>query len=239
MFFLAQLLLKKTSADLPVIVIPAGILLYGLVYLYLLFYQDECTFVFNKFIVYVVGLDLLLSAFYYFYADSGVTQPKKQEIGKCTRECKDADCNKQSTDTDADADADADTDTGSSKSYESDKSMNTDDKALLDSIINRISDKKMDVKETKEPEPETKPEGFLTQTNFPQEQEPEPEPEPDLVGLDIDITEPEPSLVGLDIDITEPSLVGLGSIKVIPVVKKTATRQRKAKKQEKEESVDI
>ena len=70
MFVLSQYLLNasgmcKTQQILSYS-IALGLILYSSIYLYLLFYNDEYLSIFNKFIIYIVVVDLLLSAFYYF-----------------------------------------------------------------------------------------------------------------------------------------------------------------------------
>lgn len=70
MFVLSQYLLNasgmcKTQQILSYS-IALGLILYSSIYLYLLFYNNEYLSIFNKFIIYIVVVDLLLSAFYYF-----------------------------------------------------------------------------------------------------------------------------------------------------------------------------
>lgn len=43
-----------------------AILLYAIIYVYLLFYQPDSINLFTKFIIYVVGVDLILSMLYYY-----------------------------------------------------------------------------------------------------------------------------------------------------------------------------
>ena len=42
-----------------------GLVVYACIYLYFLFYNEEFLSIFNKFIIYIIGIDLLLSSFYY------------------------------------------------------------------------------------------------------------------------------------------------------------------------------
>jgi hypothetical protein len=68
MFIASQLALRTTScvsSSIPSYSVAIGILLYASIYLYILFYHNEYISVFNKFIIYIVGIDLLLSAFYH------------------------------------------------------------------------------------------------------------------------------------------------------------------------------
>lgn len=69
MFVVSQYLLNlskvcTTSQQINTYSIALGLILYGSIYLYILFYNNEYLNIFNKFIIYVVGVDLLLSAFY-------------------------------------------------------------------------------------------------------------------------------------------------------------------------------
>ena len=80
MFVLSQYLLNasgmcKTQQILSYS-IALGLILYSSIYLYLLFYNDEYLSIFNKFIIYIVVVDLLLSAFYYFNLQEKDDVPK-------------------------------------------------------------------------------------------------------------------------------------------------------------------
>ena len=69
MFILSQCVLHKYNfSKLETITtysIALGLVIYSCVYLYVLFYNTESISIFNKFIIYIVGIDLLLSTFYY------------------------------------------------------------------------------------------------------------------------------------------------------------------------------
>jgi hypothetical protein len=70
-FLISQYVLNSSgifglsSKETPVYSIALGLVLYGGIYLYILFYNNEYLTVYNKFVVYIVILDCLLSAFYY------------------------------------------------------------------------------------------------------------------------------------------------------------------------------
>lgn len=70
MFIISQYLLSKSNLCTPNNVstysIAIGLVIYSSIYLYLLYYGDELLYTFNKFIVFIIGIDLLLSAFYHF-----------------------------------------------------------------------------------------------------------------------------------------------------------------------------
>lgn len=70
MFLASQFLLKRSQvckkSSVPSYSIALGLVLYGAIYLYLLFSHQEWVSVFNKFVIYIVGIDLLLSAFFHF-----------------------------------------------------------------------------------------------------------------------------------------------------------------------------
>ena len=75
MFVVSQYILNlsgmcTTSQQITTYSIALGLILYGSVYLYILFYNNEYLNIFNKFIIYVIGVDLLLSAFYYYNIQS-------------------------------------------------------------------------------------------------------------------------------------------------------------------------
>lgn len=68
-----------TSQQITTYSIALGLILYGSVYLYILFYNNEYLNIFNKFIIYIVGVDLLLSAFYYYNLQSSDKLVKENE----------------------------------------------------------------------------------------------------------------------------------------------------------------
>lgn len=56
-------------SSIPSYSVAIGLVLYAAIYLYLLFYHEDYIGIFNKFIIYIIGVDLLLSAFYYLSAN--------------------------------------------------------------------------------------------------------------------------------------------------------------------------
>lgn len=70
MFIVSQYLLHKTNVcrtdNISTYAIASGLVIYASIYLYLLFYNNEYLSLFNKFIIYIIGIDLLLSTFYVF-----------------------------------------------------------------------------------------------------------------------------------------------------------------------------
>ena len=68
MFLISQYLLNTNGYDSksPIYSVALGLVLYASIYLYILFYNNDYLIVFNKFIIYIIILDLLLSSFYYF-----------------------------------------------------------------------------------------------------------------------------------------------------------------------------
>lgn len=71
MFFASQVILDKLrpfgSNNVQTYSIAAGVILYASIYVYLLMKKSEYLDVFNKFLVYIIGIDLLMSAAYHFY----------------------------------------------------------------------------------------------------------------------------------------------------------------------------
>jgi hypothetical protein len=70
MFILSQYILEKfnlcSKDNVSTYAIAVGLLVYATIYLYLLFSSGDLVVLFNKFLVYIIGVDLLLSAFYTF-----------------------------------------------------------------------------------------------------------------------------------------------------------------------------
>jgi len=70
MFIISQYLLHKSNLcnldNISTYSIAVGLLIYSSIYLYLLYYNNEFLFIFNKFIIFIIGIDLLLSTFYHF-----------------------------------------------------------------------------------------------------------------------------------------------------------------------------
>ncbi len=69
MFILSQCILHKYNVSkietISTYSIALGLVFYSCIYLYVLFYNPDSISIFNKFIIYIVGVDLLLSTFYY------------------------------------------------------------------------------------------------------------------------------------------------------------------------------
>ena len=70
MFVISQFALHKSNMckfnNISTYAIASGLIIYASIYLYLLFYNNDYVALFNKFIIYIIGIDLLLSTFYYF-----------------------------------------------------------------------------------------------------------------------------------------------------------------------------
>jgi hypothetical protein len=68
MIFLSQYILSKygdslTEQSIQIYSIAIGIVLYAAIYIYLMFYNTTLLQVFNKFLIYIVSVDLLMSTF--------------------------------------------------------------------------------------------------------------------------------------------------------------------------------
>lgn len=70
MFILSQYLLNITKVCQPnkltTYSMLIGIILYSIIYLYMIYYNYEYISIFNKFIFYIIVIDLILSIFYYY-----------------------------------------------------------------------------------------------------------------------------------------------------------------------------
>lgn len=91
MFLISQYLLNasgtcKNVNQVSTYSVAVGLVLYASIYLYMLFYNEEYLVIFNKFIIYIIIIDLLLSAFYYFNiqssysGDDACMEPTKYKI---------------------------------------------------------------------------------------------------------------------------------------------------------------
>lgn len=57
-----------------------GLVVYACIYLYFLFYNEEFLSMFNKFIIYVIGIDLLLASFYYAHNKNSLEYTNLESI---------------------------------------------------------------------------------------------------------------------------------------------------------------
>ena len=75
MFILTQYILKnslfKNSPNLSIYTIVIGIVIYSVFYLYFMMYNRELLPYFNNIIIYILGVDLLISAFYFQQSSTG------------------------------------------------------------------------------------------------------------------------------------------------------------------------
>ena len=70
MFILSQLLLKNTKLcieeSITTYSIMIGVIMYASIYSYILLYNSEYLQIFNKFIIFIISIDLLLSVFFHY-----------------------------------------------------------------------------------------------------------------------------------------------------------------------------
>lgn len=70
MFIISHVALSKSGLcnprSIPSYSVAVGLVFYAVMYMYILYNHSEYAGVFNKFVIYIVGVDLLLSAFYHF-----------------------------------------------------------------------------------------------------------------------------------------------------------------------------
>lgn len=168
MFVLSQYLLNasgmcKTQQILSYS-IALGLILYSSIYLYLLFYNEEYLSIFNKFIIYIVVVDLLLSAFYYFNIQEKNDAPKLQIKSK------------EELDNDSDEEDDDEEIEYMTSDDEDEEQLDVDSQKYIDNLIAqaRLSDQQRMsalMNDMEEDAPE------LLETEDQQETETEPEPE--------------------------------------------------------------
>jgi hypothetical protein len=69
MFIASQIALKNLKickeSSITSYSLVIGLVTYAIIYFYILFYNPDLLSVFNNFIIYIIGIDILLSAFYY------------------------------------------------------------------------------------------------------------------------------------------------------------------------------
>lgn len=87
MFIISQFVLKRLNMcdhnSIPSYSIALGIVLYAGIYVYLLYNNSAVSYMFNKFLIYIVSIDLLLSTLYFYKSkpeklDNIVYQPIAQ-----------------------------------------------------------------------------------------------------------------------------------------------------------------
>jgi len=69
MFLISQIILNKIGLCInneSTYAIIYGLIFYSCIYLYILFYNNDLLQIFNKFIIYIICIDLLLSALYFY-----------------------------------------------------------------------------------------------------------------------------------------------------------------------------
>jgi len=123
MFILSQCILHKSNvSNVSTYSIALGLVLYSCIYLYVLFYNPESISIFNKFIIYIVGVDLLLSTFYYNMnriESEEIQSEKTPLLDKNVEETKsDSDDSSESIYDDAESDAESDADDFDAEDFE-------------------------------------------------------------------------------------------------------------------------
>lgn len=179
MFIISQYLLNKSKLcnpdNISTYSIAIGLIIYSSIYLYLLYYNNDLLFVFNKFIIFIIAIDLLLSTFYHF--NTGTTQ----QIIKDDLNLEDALLIENSdkieehltiSDDELTEDFDEDLD---EEIQEDDESENLEnDIQLQESYLEEIPDQEPEQEPDQEPEQEPEPKQEPEQEP---QQEPEQEPE--------------------------------------------------------------
>lgn len=84
MFIISQYLLNNLNMgkleNISIYAIGIGLVVYACIYLYFLFYNDEYVSLFNKFIIYIIGIDLLLSSFYYSHNKNSLDYTNTEKL---------------------------------------------------------------------------------------------------------------------------------------------------------------
>jgi hypothetical protein len=84
MFIISQYLLYQTKMcnfdNISTYAIGSGVIIYAAIYLYLLFNNTEYLSLFNKFVIYIISIDLLLSTFFYFNTEKSHKQDLQNQF---------------------------------------------------------------------------------------------------------------------------------------------------------------
>lgn len=145
MFILSQYILKNIKicnfTDITSYSIAIGLIIYTSIYLYLLFNNNELLSIFNKFIIYIISIDLLLSSFYYLNSEK---QQHLETINSENIKLIDDTDSYNNVDTETDIDTESDINTETEIYTENDIDTETD---IKDDIEDDIQDDIQDVTE--------------------------------------------------------------------------------------------
>ena len=146
MFIISQSILNKSKLcnfeSISTYSIASGMVVYASIYLYLLFYNNEYLSLFNKFIIYIVGIDLLLSTFYYFNSSKTHSYTTQDILNNENISLFDENNNVQEDFSNhTDTDLDTQSDTQSESEYELEDELN-------DELENELENELKDNKET-------------------------------------------------------------------------------------------
>jgi len=164
MFIVSQFFLKNLYQcnynSLPSYSIALGLLVYATLYIYLLFNYEEYVYIFNKFIIYFISVDLLLSLFFYFR----MQDEENQMINK-----NDVDSDFEDHDETYDDDDDTEDPDHTEEETEHDIEIETDNEIENETEIENENDTEIENHPTpqvphQEPQQETKQEPILTDT---------------------------------------------------------------------------
>ena len=84
MFVISQFILHKSNfsnlENTSTYSIALGLIVYLSIYLYILFYNADLIYIFNKFIIFIVGIDLLFSTLYYNMNKNAIAERNEETL---------------------------------------------------------------------------------------------------------------------------------------------------------------
>lgn len=141
MFILSQYILKNIKicnfTDITSYSIAIGLIIYTSIYLYLLFNNNELLSIFNKFIIYIISIDLLLSSFYYLNSEK---QQHLETINSENIKLIDDTDSYNNVDTETDIDTESDINTETEIYTENDIDTETDIKDDIEDDIQDVTE---------------------------------------------------------------------------------------------------
>jgi hypothetical protein len=119
--------------------IGSGVIIYAAIYLYLLFNNTEYLSLFNKFVIYIISIDLLLSTFFYFNTEKS----HKQDLQNQFDSYSDSNSDDEESEFEIETEDNFDLDENEKVSLEQNVQYNTDELYLEMKLDNQLADNQL------------------------------------------------------------------------------------------------
>ena len=143
MFIISQYLLYQTKMcnfdNISTYAIGSGVIIYAAIYLYLLFNNTEYLSLFNKFVIYIISIDLLLSTFFYFNTEKS----HKQDLQNQFDSYSDSNSDDEESEFEIETEDNFDLDENEKVSLEQNVQYNTDELYLEMKLDNQLADNQL------------------------------------------------------------------------------------------------